>query len=160
MVDRQSAKQGFCYPSGGHRKDLSSGWSGTELQQYESWNPFKLARYTLCGRRQPTPLTNPVTLALHTASPICYIVTYSGENEETRPEQRGLGKKKGRGREGTGGSATHGPDLKRLLRERSIVWTGLQGTSLTSQSCLRKKTCHQKLSLASQGSSVMIVFGL
>lgn len=56
-----------------------------------------------------------------------------------RPVERGGVRVWGGKGGGAASSATHGTNLKRLLKERTIVWTGLQGTSLTSQFWLCRK---------------------
>lgn len=93
---RSIVNRALCYPSGGHRKDLSPGWSETEAPAntragrrsnwqgilYSLWGTLANSPPPLRSRTPPSPLANPVTLALCSASLICYIVTYS--------RQRGL----------------------------------------------------------------------
>lgn len=67
-----------------------------------------------------------------------------------RPEQSGGAMEKNKSR-GEGGRAAHGPDLKRLLRERPIVgtvWRVLHRRAAAVRSC----------PAASQGSSVTTAF--
>lgn len=98
-------------------ENLNRERDGTDFEQFESWNQFKLARRSLRGRREPAPPTNPLTLAACGDSADLFYsqlfpVRASGSDQT--------------GVEGeAGGWAAHGADLKRVLREGIIVWTGL-----------------------------------
>lgn len=160
---RSIVNRAFCYPSGGHRKDLSPGWSETEAPantragRRSNWQGIlyslrgPLANSPTPNPLSPTPLANPVTLALCSASLICYIVTYSrqrglaavvggggvarrgcgeqsggrsgGERWKKKKKTSVKGERRGEGRVPEGG-APHGADLKRPARRVTCCLDG------------------------------------